>query len=323
MAAKREVRYNDHNLTASCHTRQMGGDIPVQRVGLFVFTGTGNTALVASHLAQAFRARGLSVDVIHITDVLRGSRDLSVEAYDLVGIGHPIYGFDAPRNVYAFARRLPAVHGKRTFLFKSGADFISLNHTASPRLVRRLRRKGYAVFYDRIFAMPCNWWLRYPDVLSRALCQVLPGKAAHMVDEVLSGKNRRLPANLLWDLAVESLHFWEEWGARLFGRLLYASEDCVGCGHCVDTCPTGNIHQEGERIVFGWDCLWCMRCLYSCPEQALHPRLFRFSTIQDGYNLDEIASVELDGHKGVQGRESEIYRGYYAHFQKYVERIEV
>lgn len=130
--------------------------MPVQRVGLFVFTGTGNTGLVAEHVAQAFHMHGIPVDVVRMGDILYGTHQLNVDAYDLVGIGHPIYGFDAPRIVYAFVRQLPAARDKRTFLFKSAGDFVSINHTASPRLIRRLRRKGYDVTYDRIFAMPSN-----------------------------------------------------------------------------------------------------------------------------------------------------------------------
>ena len=296
--------------------------MPVQRVGLFVFTGTGNTSLVAEHLARAFRTHSIPVDVARIEDILQGTCQLDVDAYDLVGIGHPIYGFDVPRIVYAFVHQLPAAHGKRTFLFKSAGDFIGLNHAASPRLVRRLRRKGYDVTYDRIFAMPCNWGLRYPDALSRALCRVLPDKAAHMVNEILAGQVRRLAANPLWSFAVGSSHFWEEWGARFFGRLLHASGDCALCGRCVSACPTGNIRQEGGRIAFGWNCLWCMRCIYACPKQALQPRLFRFSAIKDGYSLDEIvAEASRTNEKSVE-TETETYKGYYAHFRDYVERVE-
>lgn len=144
-----------------------------------------------------------------------------------------------------------------------------------------------------------------------------------MVGEILVGKTRRLAVNPLWSFAVGSSHFWEEWGARLFGRLLRTLDDCMLCERCVSACPTGNIHREGERIVFGWNCLWCMRCIYACPKQALQPRLFRFSAIKDGYNLDEIAARALGPNEEGVGPEIGAYKGYYAHFRDYVERVEV
>lgn len=323
VASAHQVRYNARDRAERYHVEHTGGDMPIQRVGLFVFSGTGNTAWVAGHIAQAFRSQHVPVEVIRIEDVLRGMCSLDVKAFDLIGIGHPIYGFDAPRNIYAFIRALPVAHAKRVFLFKSAGDFIRINHSASSRLIRRLRRKGYDVTYDRIFAMPSNWAVRYPDALSRALCRVLPAKTAHMVRDVLAGTVRRLPVNPLWRFAVRSSHFWEEWGARLFGRLLHASDACARCGHCVDVCPTGNIRQEGERIVFGWNCLWCMRCIYACPQQALRPRLFRCAAIKGGYDLDEIVAEATDGSGESVEPCSEIYRGYYAHFQRYVERVEI
>ena len=66
-----------------------------------------------------------------------------------------------------------------------------------------------------------------------------------------------------------------------------------------------------------------MRCIYACPQQALRPRLFRFSAIKGGYDLGEIASEALGTNEASVGPGSEIYKGYYAHFQTYVERVDV
>ena len=46
---------------------------------------------------------------------------------------------------------------------------------------------------------------------------------------------------------------------------------CQGCGQCVDVCPEGAIHLEGDLAVIDPQlCTACERCVGVCPEQAVH-----------------------------------------------------
>ena len=48
-------------------------------------------------------------------------------------------------------------------------------------------------------------------------------------------------------------------------------DECVGCGTCVDDCPTDAISMDGENIavVNADECIDCGACVDSCPTDAI------------------------------------------------------
>ena len=288
-------------------------------IGLFYFSGTGNTQVVTELLAEAFGRRGAQVQVARIEHVLQGKAQFAPQAHDLVGIGHPIHGFDAPRILYDFIAALPPVEHKRAFIFKTAGDYVSVNNAASKTAIRRLERKGYDVFYDRIVCMPSNWLVRYDDEFSKQLYDTAIVKTEHMAAEVLAGKGRELRIAPVLRWVIRWLSRGKDWGARRFGKGLYVTDACIDCGTCIDNCPTLNIRRENGQITFESDCVWCMRCVYACPQQAITARFARFCVLEDGYDIQAIIN---DPH--VEGNfVTEETRGFYRHFLKYVRNAEV
>ena len=48
------------------------------------------------------------------------------------------------------------------------------------------------------------------------------------------------------------------------------SDDCVGCGTCIDECPQGAI-SEGEKYSINPEmCIDCGSCASVCPSEAIH-----------------------------------------------------
>jgi ferredoxin/flavodoxin len=288
-------------------------------VGLCHFSGTGNTQVVAELLAKAFEHYGAHVESARIEHVLQGKARFEPAAYDLVGIGHPIHGFDTPRIVYDFIDALPQVEGKRTFIFKTAGDFISVNKAASKTAIKRLKRKGYNVFYDRIVCMPTNWAMQYDDTFSKQLCYTAIAKAEHMAGEILARKERQLKVNPFLRWIVKLVALGEARGARRFGQGLAVTDACAGCNKCIDNCPTNNIQRENGRPTFGNACVWCMRCIYACPQQAIVPRIAKFSVLKDGYDIRAIiANADLEGNFV-----TEETKGFYRHFLRYIRNADV
>ena len=48
-------------------------------------------------------------------------------------------------------------------------------------------------------------------------------------------------------------------------------DECVGCGTCVDDCPSEAITMDGDNIavVDNDECLDCGACVDSCPTDAI------------------------------------------------------
>lgn len=290
-----------------------------ESIGLYTFSGTGNTQVVAELLAKAFEQHGAQAEIVRIEHVLQGKARFEPEAYDLIGIGHPIHGFDAPRILYDFIDMLPPVENKRTFIFKSAGDFISVNNGASKTAIKQLKRKGYGVFYDRIICMPTNWAMRYDDTFSKQLCHTAIAKAEHMAGEILAGRSRDLKINPFLRWMMRLISRGEDRGARRFGHGLVVTDACTNCNQCIDNCPTNNIRRENGRIRFRNECVWCMRCIYACPQQAIVPRFAKFCVLKDGYDIRAIiANADLESDF-VTGKT----RGYYRHFLKYIRNADV
>ncbi len=214
---------------------------------------------------------------------------------------------------------LPQAENKRTFIFKAAGDFISVNNAASKMAIKRLKRKGYDVFYDRMVCMPANWAMKYADEFAKQLCYIATAKAEHMAGEILAGQSRDLRINPLLRWMARLLSRGEDWGARRFGKGLAITDACTDCDTCIDNCPTNNIHRENGRIAFGNECVWCMRCIYACPQQAIVPRSAKFCVLKDGYDIRTIINnPNLEGDFI-----TEETRGFFRRFLEYVRNADV
>jgi flavodoxin/ferredoxin len=285
-------------------------------VGIFYFSGTGNTEIVSELLEQAFKDRGVDAGRFKIEDILNGEAQVVVQSYDIVGVGHPIHGFDAPWVVYDFVARLPLAEGKRAFVFKTAGGPETINHSASKSLIARLQRKGYEVFYDRLFYLSSNWVYKQSAPLVKRLYNAAVEKAAHMSEEILAGKERVLRPGTFLRVLARAVGLSEALGARFFGKDLHVSDACTDCGKCIDNCPMRNISRDNGAIRFGWRCVWCMRCIYACPQQAISPRFAGFCVVKDGYDIRRAVR-----HPDVE--EDEASAGDYHAWVQYLQNVEI
>ncbi len=50
---------------------------------------------------------------------------------------------------------------------------------------------------------------------------------------------------------------------------LKITEDCIGCGTCVDSCPVNAIVEAGDIFRITEDCTECRACVDICPVGAI------------------------------------------------------
>jgi len=283
------------------------------RIGIFYFSGTGNTKIVAYLLSEQLKNKGCHVDVHAIEEVLKTKDNPSLNTYDVVGFGYPVHAFNAPRIFFEFVKRLPAGNQKKTFVYRSAGDpFMNGGSTA---LVRKaLQNKGYDVRYERLFVMPANVLIRYRDPIIKHLYTTAVRHVKTMTTDILSRTQRLQNNTIISTTLTTGFSYMESIGARFFGKHLTATSSCNHCGICIQNCPTKNITEKGCRIIFDSQCTFCMRCIYGCPVQAIVPRFLKFLVIHPWFDLEKIGkSPSLQDTYITQTT-----RGYFRHFHKYV-----
>ncbi|ETR66069.1 MAG: hypothetical protein OMM_13293 [Candidatus Magnetoglobus multicellularis str. Araruama] len=53
------------------------------------------------------------------------------------------------------------------------------------------------------------------------------------------------------------------------GLTITVTDDCIGCGKCIDKCFINAISIESERAVISDQCRSCGRCALYCPTKAI------------------------------------------------------
>ena len=145
--------------------------MPIQKIGIFYFSGTGNTKIVANLYANEFQNKGFDTNLIPIENNLRKNLVPVTSDYDILGFGHPVHAFSALKIFFDFLDRLPNVDDKITFTFKTAG--YPLCRGGSTSLVRKcLSKKGYKVFHEKLIVMPANVVLKYDDSLIKQLYEV-------------------------------------------------------------------------------------------------------------------------------------------------------
>lgn len=260
----------------------------MEYIGMFYFSGTGNTELVAEMIRKKFEELGCRVDLLRMEDIMKVGLHADPDQYDYLGIGCPVIGFGVPRLASEFIRDLPAAAGKKTFIFRTAGGVAPVNYHASKPIIKNLAGKGYEVVYERIFAISSNWMTKFDNEIVRKLYQATESKAGIMCEEIYNGKQRILKTGTGMRFMMGLVRTMASGILRFTGKDLAAGPACSRCGLCIKNCPAGNIRQERNKIRFGFSCSSCMRCVYACPNQAIHFRLFKFFPVQGGYQLEDV-----------------------------------
>jgi flavodoxin/ferredoxin len=264
----------------------------MKTVGIFYFSGTGNTEIIAEMIREAFAEQAYKVDMIRMEDVLKSNNSIRPEAYDILGIGCPVLGFSSPQIVRDFIRRLPPISSKensrKVFVFRTAGGVAPVNYQASKPMIRQLAAKGYHVFYERIFSISSNWIFKFDDDVILKLYEASRKKAVRLCCEVMQGHKRLLKTSVPRKVLMESVMLAVRPIFRVIGKDYVVDASCTHCGRCVAHCPSGNIREINGKIKFGLSCNSCMRCLYSCPKKAIRFRTLSFFAVPGGYNIKQI-----------------------------------
>ncbi len=248
-----------------------------KRIGIWVFSGTGNTLKCAKALFAALIERGVSVGFHEIADGTERA-----EERDLV-ICYPVYGFNMPRILKAFCRNLNG--GGNVWFLKTSGEPLHLNDNSSAQMIRILKKKGCAIKGEFHYIMPYNMVFRHTDELASRMWETAKKRIPDAAERIVGGKEAPVTAPISAKL-VSALCRIEHWFYPKNGRLFRVDpKKCVRCQSCVKNCPTKNITYSDGKFRFGKNCIGCARCSFRCPAGAIHIGLIDFMRVNGPYDF--------------------------------------
>lgn len=232
-----------------------------------VFTGTGNTLLMAALLAEELQAGGVDASLASMThpDRFRLPEDSAL------GLAVPVACFSTYPTVWRFIDALPEGRGREAF-FLATMGGLSLGMEGPVREV--VAGKGYRPVGAAVVTMPGNYNNKTMPVAENekrtAAAEEAVKRYARTLLEGGGSTAGWRGGGILPSFFARFAHSKRPW--RLFYRMFPLAVDpqkCTGCGLCAELCPEGNIDMFEGMAIIRERCQSCQRCCGFCPVSAI------------------------------------------------------
>lgn len=267
------------------------------KVAIFYFSGTGNTEKVVRKWKESSELFGVSIDLFKIE---KDDFDFSrISEYDKIGFAYPIHAFNAPENVWKYAKKFPKVeNSKKVFVIMVSGEYMTINHSSSKKLLRILKRRNYVLESDYHYIMPYNMIFRHTEARATRMYETMNKLVPIDAKEYLVDNKPHL---------IKKHHFvgWfifllriEQWFSGVNGRLFKVNKKkCIKCMKCVNNCPVKNIEYVNGKFKFHGNCLLCTRCSFNCPTDAFSIGILNSWRVNKPYSFKPVDYQEVDKHK--------------------------
>ncbi|MCC7462025.1 MAG: flavodoxin domain-containing protein [Gammaproteobacteria bacterium] len=165
------------------------------RAVIVYYSATGNTAKVARAIHRGVRAL-MECDLVSLDEADPGK----MAAYDLIGIGGPVWYFRETANLRLFAWKLPKMPGKLCFMFCAhGSEpigfFASLAQALLKRSVEIIGWKDWFGSALQVLHMPKPYLTDgHPDAIDVASAEVFGREMADRARRIMGGEQGLIPA---------------------------------------------------------------------------------------------------------------------------------
>jgi ferredoxin/flavodoxin len=243
-------------------------------VDIYFFTGTGNTFLAASKIAQSLESKNCKVSIFDIAKTDANSLNLS----HTIGIGFPIAFCNTFPIVKDFINTFPNVKNTtEVFIFTTMGDS-SLN--AASNFGHILQSKGYKLIGASGFLMPNNFIAVQKENKNIKKRQKAYRQMEIFANNLINTDTKPIKINIFFKLCFIITNFiTDRWKGKLFQKIVkfkIQKNKCIKCGLCAKLCPVENIDFKGIYPTFkAQNCQICMRCISYCPQKAIKSFLIR------------------------------------------------
>jgi len=243
------------------------------KVLIHYFSGTGNSAYVATLVAEEFLKAGVEPYLRSITEGILSYQS----AYNLHVFVFPTYAYDLPNIMRKYLNSLPPGRGSKTMLIATHG-VLGYEGKALLNASKIITGHGYQIQLTETVDCPDSFTqcMNPPSAEKQTL---IYNEAIHkvsiLVKSFMNGEQILRPCspiNQFWTGIVGFL--FSVFGRRFLGKMYVADEACVRCGKCVQACPVGTLHLT-KKPRWNYSCQACQRCINLCPQAAIQTSCFR------------------------------------------------
>lgn len=256
---------------------------------LLYYTGTFNTRYMTNKVKDRLVKEGYEVDTYEI-DPLKTER-LEFSSYDLLGLGYPIYGFNAPYPFLKFIKKQKFNKPLKAFIYKDSGETYHANDASSVSVYRNLKRKGVKITNEYHFLMPYNIHFRFEDNLVKEMLDVnellLDILEKEISEDIPNIKKYKFIHRFVTQ--VVKLQFIGGDVNSFFYKV--DKKKCIKCNKCVNNCPMKNIYAKDGKVKFHHHCLMCMRCSLFCPTDAISIGILNGWRVNGPYDFKKIEAI--------------------------------
>ncbi len=236
------------------------------------FSQTGVTRKVAEQIRDGVAEVAGHCDLKTLTDV----KPESLADYDLVGLGCPVFYYNAPFNVRDFMQGLPELVDKQWFVFCSHGSVMgnTLILMAEALMKKGIRVVGYHDTYADgtipFYPYP-TLTTGHPDEREYEEARAFGREVAERSRRIAGGEQGLIPEagekNQEWTQQAETYSL--DFLSQVMPRMRINEEKCIQCQECSENCPVGGIDVEADPPRIQDPCIYCWNCAKICPELAI------------------------------------------------------
>ncbi len=231
---------------------------------IIYFTGTGNSRYLAESISKQ-----INDDMIDATKLIKNGKSPSFNSEKPYIFVAPVYAWRLPRIFEKWMRKCKFEGNQRAYFIMNCGDSIG----AAEKYIEKLAvQMNFEYMGTAEVVMPENYIVMFSapakeedkEIISKAdkqteeLCrQISDGEKLDRVKVTFAGR--------LCSGIVNSCFYTFYIGAGKF----YATDACISCGRCVESCMLNNITLNEGKPVWGKACTHCMACISKCPTEAI------------------------------------------------------
>jgi len=248
----------------------------ISTVAVVWYSQTGNTQKCGKVLAKTFEKKGITVIDGEVRDVDR----IKISEVDLLVIGTPVFYYDIPGFVKNFIHSLPDLKGTPVAAYVTFGGPEGNQHNAACSILEGLVQQNGVPVGLKAFMTISSYALNF-----KASDKEISPKPKAILPDQNTYKNVRAYAKFLSSEVEQghtstfkktltsrefSTYFGPEWWTKLLVDNHYIIEEkCVGCGTCIEKCPTNSIDLDTFSVDTD-TCVLCCGCINNCEYQAVN-----------------------------------------------------